>query len=197
MVYLQSDPSTSEDFDLIFSVEDEDIFPDVKKAAAFEAADVAAGLTEGVFSVWFAPEESGTELPEFWGCWLLLFSVKPEPDTVAELAVVFPVGWSGSGWLAITVEASVAVVVWVTDEVEFVASSWIGLKEAPTSITRCASYSRIYENTKHWFTIHFFFYNLQKRFGLLLFLFRFVQTMIFIIRRFSTDKLSNPAFFHK
>jgi hypothetical protein len=51
MVYLQSDPSTSEDFDLIFSVEDEDIFPDVKKAAAFEAADVAVGLTEGVFSV--------------------------------------------------------------------------------------------------------------------------------------------------
>ena len=134
--YLQSDPSTSEDFDLIFSVEDEDIFPDVKKAAAFEAADVAVGLTEGVFSVWFAPEESGTELPEFWGCWLLLFSVKPEPDTEAELAVVFPVGWSGSGWLAITVEASVAVVVWVTDEVEFVASSWIGLKEAPTEIRR-------------------------------------------------------------
>ena len=134
--YSQSDPSTSEDFDLIFSVEDEDIFPDVKKAAAFEAADVAVGLTEGVFSVWFAPEESGTELPEFWGCWLLLFSVKPEPDTEAELAVVFPVGWSGSGWLAITVEASVAVVVWVTDEVEFVASSWIGLKEAPTEIKR-------------------------------------------------------------
>ena len=134
--YSQSDPSTSEDFDLIFSVEDEDIFPDVKKAAAFEAADVAVGLTEGVFSVWFAPEESGTELPEFWGCWLLLFSVKPEPDTVAELAVVFPVGWSGSGWLAITVEASVAVVVWVTDEVEFVPSSWIGLKEAPTEIRR-------------------------------------------------------------
>ena len=49
--YSQSDPSTSEDFDLIFSVEDEDIFPDVKKAAAFEAADVAVGLTEGVFSV--------------------------------------------------------------------------------------------------------------------------------------------------
>ena len=51
------------------------------------------------------------------------------------------------------------------------------------------------QNTDSQFT--FFFYNLQKRFGLLLFLFQFVQTMIFIIRRFSTDKLSNPAFFHK
>ena len=47
-------------------------------------------------------------------------------------ADLFPVWWSGSGWLAITVEASVAVVICVLDEVEFVASSWMGLKEAPT-----------------------------------------------------------------
>ena len=46
-MYSQSDPSTSEDFDLIFSVEDEDIFPDVKKAAAFLTRCTLLGQTLG------------------------------------------------------------------------------------------------------------------------------------------------------
>ena len=56
---LQSDPSTGEAFDFFKSVEDEDIFPDVKKAAAFEAADVL--VLTGVFSV-VVVEGSGFEL---------------------------------------------------------------------------------------------------------------------------------------
>ena len=121
---LQSDPSTGEAFDFFKSVEDEDIFPDVKKAAAFEAADVL--VLTGVFSV-VVVEGSGFEL----SCWL--FSVADvEPETATDGAAGDFDWWSVSGWLVTTVVASVAVEVCGHDEVEFDASSWIGLKEAPT-----------------------------------------------------------------
>jgi len=75
-----------EDFDFFKSVEDEDIFPDVKNAAALEAADVV--LTE-VVSV-LAVEVSGFEL-----IWLFSGNVEMFFD-------------SGSGWLVTIVVASVA-----------------------------------------------------------------------------------------
>ena len=58
-MYLQSDPSAGDDFDFFKSVEEDDIFPEEKNAAAFEAADVL-DLT-GVFSIGF--EGSGFEPP--------------------------------------------------------------------------------------------------------------------------------------
>jgi hypothetical protein len=66
------------------------------------------------------------------------------------------------------------------------------------SITRCTSYSREYmriQNTGSQFT---FFFTIYKK-GLVCCCFcsKSFQTMIFIIRGFSTDKLSNPVFFYK
>ena len=82
-----------EDFDFFKSVEDEDIFPDVKNAAALEAADVVV-LTEVVaVSV---VEVSGFELLEIW----LFCSGKADDEMFFD---------SGSGWLVTAiVVASVA-----------------------------------------------------------------------------------------
>ena len=82
-----------EDFDFFKSVEDEDIFPDVKNAAALEAADVVV-LTEVVAVSVLVVEVSGFELLEIW-----LFSGKADE-------MFFD---SGSGWLVTAiVVASVA-----------------------------------------------------------------------------------------